>query len=219
MISVKQVFLVGEGKTELGSWANEPERQDDSSPGILKTLLRKVKETGWEIKAARRWKSVGKDSKVKPIRRYRTGIHLKPEEQTIRGACLLAKEKGCEIIAFSRDIDGDSDYNKNRKRDIESGILKVSEDYPEIKIIGGCARPTIEGWILAFAGVRGTETYSKDKANEKLAVKLSEQGFPSQSTQVLVEFMQSYNRADVAEDAICLIQWLDSAEKILKLHK
>jgi hypothetical protein len=71
--SEKRVFLAGEGESEIGSWANGPEYRDNNYPGVLETLLRKVKETGWTIEAARQWKSLRKDSKVKPIRRYQTG--------------------------------------------------------------------------------------------------------------------------------------------------
>jgi hypothetical protein len=209
--SAKRVFLAGEGSCELGSWSNEPAYQDDGSPGVLKTLLEKVKSTGWEIKGARRWKSIRGDSAVKPIRRYRTGVHLKPEEQTVRGACMLAKTNGCDVLAFTRDIDGDSDYNRNRKRDIESGIVRASAEYPSVKIIGGCARPAIEGWVLAFSGERGTEGFSKARAEEKL----SEKGIAPKNTGQMVAHIRKHNRTDVADDAVCLIRWLDTAGDIV----
>ena len=211
MTSAKRIFLAGEGPNELGSWAKGPEYQDASYPGVLETLMIKVKDSGWKIMAARQWKSIRNDSKVKPIRRYRAGIHLKPEEQAVRGACMLAKTKDCDVLAFSRDIDGDSDYNKKRKRDIEKGIERAAEEFPSVKIIGGCTVPAIEGWVLAFSGVRGTETFSKDKAEAML----SEKDISSKDTQAMVEFVQQHSRTDVAKDAHCLNEWLTTAAEIL----
>lgn len=207
----KRVYLAGEGFNELGSWAWEIPYQDGSIPGVLETLLKKVKDAGWQITYGKKWKD---------IRKYAADENLydsdmKGDEQSVYRAIFEANENGCHVLAFSRDIDGKKDYQIRRMSEIEKAISQGKTDFPTIGIIGGCARPAIEGWILAFSGVRGTEKFSKDKAEKMLLEKLSQKGITSQNTQGMVEFVVQYNRTDVADDAQCLNKWLNNAEEIL----
>jgi hypothetical protein len=79
---------------------------------------------------------------------------------------MLAKTHDCDVLAFSRDIDGDSDYNRNRKRDIESGILRASKEYPSIKIIGGCAMPCMKAGFSPFPALKELKAFpNKEPAN------------------------------------------------------
>lgn len=207
----KKVYLAGEGNNELGSWARGVPYQDGSTPGVLETLLKKVKDSGWQVVYGKKWKDIHK---------YKADENqdeddLKGDEQSVYRACLEAEENGFNILAFSRDIDGRQKTHLKRMSDMEKGLSRAQTDFPSIGIIGGCARPTIEGWVLAFSGVRRTETFSKDKANTMLIDKLSEKGITSQQTQDLVDFIKLYDRTGVADDAECLNLWLNKAKDIL----
>ena len=61
---------------------------------------------------------------------------------------LHAYEAGCEVVAFSRDRDSDPD----RDAAIERGIAAAKAAWPEMGVIGGIARPCIEGWVRARVG-------------------------------------------------------------------
>jgi hypothetical protein len=45
-MSEVQVFLGGEGRNELGSWAGEPAYQHDDEPGVIKALLLRTQPEG-----------------------------------------------------------------------------------------------------------------------------------------------------------------------------
>jgi len=196
---LKQIFLAGEGTNELGSWSREPEYRSPSVQGVLETLLRKTKESGWIIKDAICWKS---------IRKFKAGDHQSAEERNILGVCNKAKEKGCSIIAFSRDTDGDA----QRKIDLENGMKKAHEFFgSDLGIVGGIAIPCIEGWILAILGELRTEQYSKSKAITTLIAK----GIPKKCTEKMVARIAIADLDKISEDADGLRQWLRAAKKHL----
>ncbi len=41
--------------------------------------------------------------------------------------------------------------------------------FPLLEIIGGIARPALEGWLLALLGERDTDEMSRARANQRLA--------------------------------------------------
>jgi hypothetical protein len=197
---MKHIFLAGEGRNELGSWSKDPPYQDDSEPGVLKSLLQKITKDGWLIRNAVRWKN---------IRKFKAGDHLSPEERNVLGACLMARENDCPIFAFSRDTDGDT----QRQKDISKG-LQTSQKYwgSQIDIIGECAVPCIEGWILAVLGVLHTEKItSSSKALDSLKNKIGNEV----STERMVEIIVQTNPANRAQDAISLQNWLKTAKNVL----
>jgi hypothetical protein len=195
--SVKCVFLAGEGPNELGSWAEDPIYRKNY-PGVIETLMDKVKNTGWKITHAVKWKN---------IRKFKAGEHRSPEERNVLGACLLAKENNCNILAFSRD----SDCDDNRIRDINKGISDAVTIFSPLGILGGCAVPTLESWILALAGELRTEERSKPR----LLTILQEKGVNPKDTAQMVEFVKKLNLQSVAKDAHSLVEWIKTARKVL----
>jgi hypothetical protein len=195
--SEKRIFLAGEGKNELGSWSGEKAYQSDSQAGVLKALLQQKKPAGWKICGATQWKN---------IRKYKAGDHKKPEIRNILGACLMAREAGCDCIAFSRDTDG----CVIRQREIEQGILDARKAFSNLPgIIGACAIPVIEAWVIAVAGIQGTEKLSAISAKEKCRM------LGNQSTDEMVAFIGKCGLQKIPNDAYGLISWLTMAEKAL----
>jgi len=195
--SEKRVFLAGEGKNELGSWAAEKEYQSDSQAGVLKVLLHQKKPAGWKICGATQWKN---------IRKYKTGDHNEPEIRNIFGACQMARDAGCDCIAFSRDTDGSA----VRQREIEQGILDAPKAISNLPgLIGACAIPVIEAWVLAIADLQGTEKLSTVAAKEKC------KKMGNQSTDELVAFIEKSGITKIPSDAYGLNSWLALAEKTL----
>jgi hypothetical protein len=78
-----------------------------------------------------------------------------------------AYEAGCEVVAFSRDVDAEVDV---RASAIRRGIDDAQKLFPLVAIIGGPAIPAIESWILALLGVRDSETMSRERANRELTL-------------------------------------------------
>jgi hypothetical protein len=196
---MKRIFLSGEGATELGSWAKEPPYQDDSEPGVIKALLRKVKNEDWEISGAIKWAN---------IRKFRAGDHRSPEERNVLGACLRAKEKGCSIIAFTRDTDCDN----SRESEIKKGVKAARDIFgTDMKIIGGCAIPCIEGWVLAFSETRHTETFSTSGACDTLKSQFDGEFHTAR----MVECISESDISAIANDALSLKEWLETAKSLL----
>lgn len=193
------VFLMGEGANELGSRAGDPAYQSDDRPGVLHTLLRKVQPTGWQVRGARDWKS---------IRKFRVRSAPHEDARNVLGAALDAKEAGCEVLVFSRDLDKDP----ARKVAIEDAIRSVPstlESAPEI--IGGVAVPTLEGWILALLGESTTEELTPKQAEKALTTK----GLAPKDTEAMVRVVENADLRKIPSDASSLSQWLKQAEDVL----
>ena len=103
------------------------------------------------------------------IRKFRVGAVLRggTSHQDLRNVCglaLVAWEAGCEVMAFVRDVDAD-----DRRTDaIDAGMATAAELFPQLVMIGGVAKPALEGWILALRGVRDTDAMSRKRTLEKL---------------------------------------------------
>jgi hypothetical protein len=198
--SFKRVMLAGEGPNELGGWATEVAYRDTSYPGILEVLLLATEPHGWRVAEAKRWKD---------IKKYRAGEHRSAEHRNVLAVCLDAKEKGCQVVAFSRDSDGDSE----RKVRIEQGIQAAKALWgAHIGIVGGCAVPCVEGWVLAIQGVPHTEQSSRKKLRDRL----SRLGTSPKSTTEMVESIKRAGLANIANDARSLKSWLQSASVALE---
>jgi hypothetical protein len=196
----KKIFLAGEGKNELGSWAKEIEHRDGTQPGVLETIMRKVQPTGWNIKDSICWKN---------LRKYQAGSFSRNEKNNVVKVCHKAIEKGCSTVSFSRDLDG----VKLRQESIEAGIKESKEKWGnQLDIIGGCAVPCIEGWILAINGVTDTETMSRSKTEAKL----KEKGFNEMYTLQMVESINKAGIENIPSDAKNLNKWISSAKNVLQ---
>jgi hypothetical protein len=186
-----KVFLSGEGPNELGSRFGHRAYQSDDRPGVLHALLARVRASGWEVGGACEWKR---------IRKYRAGRFDHEDTRNVLGVALDAREAGCDVLAFSRDMDRDA----AREDAVEEGIRLVEG----IGVIGGVAKPTIEGWILALLQERRTEDMSPRRAEEKLV----ERGVPAKDGAGMVRVVEEAVLERIPEDAASLRRWLERAE-------
>ncbi|AUX40111.1 hypothetical protein SOCE26_015080 [Sorangium cellulosum] len=194
-----RIFLVGEGENELGSRAGAPAYQSDKRPGVLWTLLSRVLPAGWVVGGAREWKS---------IRKYQARGATHEDTRNVLGAALDAKEAGCDVLAFSRDIDRDP----ARREAIEEGIRRVASSIsapPEV--IGGVAVPALSGWILALLGEKATEELSPLRAQAMLAAK----GMMPDDGAALVRVAEDADLDAVPQDATSLAEWIARARAVL----
>ena len=142
-----KIFLAGEGKSELGGWSGHPCYHDgEAEPGLIETLLRRVKQDGWAVSNAICWKNIPK---------YRAAHSRQPAEAAnVLGLVLKARDAGCQVVAFSRDRDGDHD----REQDVQQGLERARKIFPDCPaIIGGMAVQKIESWVASLAGHRRAE--------------------------------------------------------------
>jgi hypothetical protein len=191
-----RVFLGGEGRNELGSWAREPVYQDDSESGVVKSLLLKVQDDGWNVVGGRTWKS---------IRKLRAHGPSPREEQNVRGLVLDALEVKAHLVAFVRDSDGDPRRSEQIGRAIEDAL----SDFPRVAAVGGAAVPVLEAWLLALLGETGTELISKAAAQKRLA----QRGVTSTSKMADAVFQASLE--GIPPDAKALRSWLAQAKSVL----
>jgi len=160
---VLKVFLGGEGNNDIGTRWYVPM---GDQPGVAEALLLRVRARGWRVAAALQWKS---------IRKYKAGAANQPtyhaDAHNVRGLVLHAYEEACEMLAFIRDIDGES----LRKREIDNalaslGELGLAKEYGyELAVVGGTPLPNLEGWILCLLGRPNTDQMSKARAARDLA--------------------------------------------------
>jgi hypothetical protein len=194
-----KVFLCGEGSNELGSRVGHRSYQNDERPGVIHVLLLRVQPNGWEVGGACEWKR---------IRKFRAGKADHEDTHNVLGAALDAKESGCHVLAFSRDLDKDT----ARKEAVEEGIRRAPATLANApEIIGGVAVPTLEGWILALLGVRRTE----DMAPKRAAETLAQHGVAPKDGTAMVRVVEESNLAQLPSDAASLRLWLSRAETIL----
>jgi hypothetical protein len=194
-----KVFLSGEGPNELGSRFAPRAFQSDDRPGVLHLLLERVQLDGWEVGGARDWKG---------IRKYTAGGARHADTHNVLGVAKDAKDAGCDVLSFSRDLDKDA----AREQAIEDGIALVPELLAGAPaVIGGVAKPTLEGWILALLGVRGTEALSPKRAEEALVGK----GVPRKDGAAMARVVEDADLAQIPPDATSLRTWLGRAEAVL----
>jgi hypothetical protein len=187
-----RVLLGGEGNNELGVWNGRAQQ----APGVLEALLRRVRADGWSVGGARQWKD---------IRKYRAGSHRTADQRNVLGLALEATERGCNVLAFSRDAD-----TATTDSDIADAVSFAATAFPTVAIIGRLAKPMVEGWILALSGDADTDKLSKPKANARIV----ELEIEHKSTAAYVAVVET---ADLAHGrrAPSLCAWLDTADAVL----
>lgn len=142
-----KVWLGGEGASEIG----DRDRPGGQRIGAVEALLRRVEPRGWEVEGATQWRH---------IRSYRLGVGIggnHNDRHRIAGIALAAYEAACEVVAFVRDVDAE----EQRADAIEAGLAAAQELFPLVQIIGGPAKPALEGWIAALLGCRESDTMSR----------------------------------------------------------
>lgn len=201
-----KVVLGGEGPNELGGRANPPPYQNDER-GVLEALLRRVRPDGWQVIDAISWKR---------IRKFRAGGHADAEERNVRGLVLEARERGADVVAFSRDCDGDGPQHRQRIDSVAAGIAWVQENFPDgPTVIGGVAVRMLESWVLAAVGEHRTEELRR----EGLAAALKRHQIAEKDTEVMVTRVEAANLSMLPPDAISLRRWLERASAVLASAK
>jgi hypothetical protein len=194
-----RVWLGGEGTSELGGRIDGRDRA-----GVIEALLLRLEPIGWVVGGARLWKH---------IRKYRVGSALRGDSshgdvQNVCGLALEASEAGCEVMAFVRDTDAEGD---RRATAIALGIEAATQKFPMVVVIGGVARPAIEGWILALRGLRDTDAMSRDRTIEQLkALKID-----VKTPEAYVEIVETADLGAIPPGCESLTDWLAIAQNRL----
>ena len=107
-------------------------------------------------------------------------------------------------MVFLRDEDGDSE----RVRGIERGLedARRSEPTEQLRLVGGIPTRSLESWILALCGVRGTEAMGRERLREEL----ERHGFDygRKNTAHYVDVVRHANLDRLPDDATRLHEWL-----------
>lgn len=154
---MRRVHLGGEGVTELGRPAPfDQTRVTEGEPGLLETVLEKRHDGAFQVSGTTVWKQLRK------YRAPRAGDHR--DTANVLKLCQRAIDAGAQVVAFSRDADGDDD----RVAAIREGIERATAAYPELRIVGATARPCIEAWVLWAVGRRASQGSVKDVVEREL---------------------------------------------------
>ncbi len=192
-----RVILAGEGKNELGGFAVEAAfRGDDPEPGVVEALLRRVRPDGWKVVDAILWKKMPK---------LQVGIGGRGEELNVRRAFHHAKKRGCEVFVFTRDRD--KVKFAHRESDIERAISALEGEGPAI--VGGVAIEKLESWLVAVAGILGSEVLRRPEEE------LAKLGVGEKNTAAMVRFVEETGLDGIPTDARSLRRWLDRASQVL----
>lgn len=150
-----KVWLGGDGPSEVGDRDRGGERV-----GALEALLRRVEPAGWRVAGATQWRM---------IRKFRVGAAVGNDThgdiRNVAGLVNEAYEAGCEVVAFARDVDAEP----ARVAVVSRAVAYAVALFPNVAVVGGCAVPALEGWILALVGVRDTEAMSRSRCTQLLA--------------------------------------------------
>jgi hypothetical protein len=159
-----KVFLGGEGNNDIGTRWQQPMGEQ---PGVVEALLLRVRPAGWRVAGAQSWKSIHK---------YRAGAARDlPSHGDVRntlGLVLKAYEHDCDLLVFVRDADND----EHREHAIRSALASIpalglaaeSHYGYELAVVGGVAKPKLEGWVLCLLGIAGTDAMSPARADREL---------------------------------------------------
>lgn len=135
-----KIYVAGEGRHEVGKWEESPERWSTSerTDGVLYELFVKSGRTG-EVIAGKNWRS---------IRKFKAGENATPEQKTLKGLALDAKEHGADLVLWARD----SDHQANREQELMPTQDELRTTHAgTLTICGGVVSPAIEAWMIALA--------------------------------------------------------------------
>ncbi|MGK3963714.1 hypothetical protein WMF38_06005 [Sorangium sp. So ce118] len=196
-----RVFLAGEGRNELGSRAGHPSYQSNVEVGILEALLARIRRDGWTVVGALQWKHLCK---------LRARGPSPTEAEQIERLILRAEEAEADIVAFSRDGD---DEGVARQEAILVGVQRARAGLSKpLAVVGEVALPSLEGWILALLGQRGTEDMTPARARREI----ENAGLVLKSTASMVRVVERCpDLGEVPDDAKGLIRWRDAAQAAL----
>ena len=152
-----KVLVVGEGNNELGVGDGYGNR----ARGVVEALLLRVCPEGWECSGKLPWRS---------IQKFRAGGARLADPghgdySNVLGLVLAAQEAAADAVAFSRDVDSDPD----REEAIAAALAWIHDESEWfVAVVGGVAKPALEGWMLALQGIAGTDAMSRSRAQERL---------------------------------------------------
>jgi hypothetical protein len=183
-----RVFFAGEGRTELGGWADsEPYREPVPRPGVLQHWAARVANIAITPVGGVCWKDI---PMLKP------GGHRGHEQRRVAALAVLGKENGAELVVFSRDRDRDLD----RAKTVDQGIEEANR-LGGARVTGGLAIEAIESWVLAAKGERHTEHHARPK--ERLA-----QVHGIADVESMVAAIGEADLGCLPDDALSLAEWI-----------
>jgi hypothetical protein len=164
-----KVLLGGEGATELGDWAREPQyRAQPPMPGVIEALLRRaISDADLQVVDGVLWTRIVK---------YRSGDHRRREKRNVLGLVLKAREAKCDAVVFARDRDGDED----REAEVEAALGEAATLLSAVNVAGGTANEKTEAWLLALLDDRECERHHAPE------VVLKDLGFPDVEAKVRI---------------------------------
>ncbi|TMQ07356.1 MAG: hypothetical protein E6J90_43685 [Deltaproteobacteria bacterium] len=152
------MWIVGEGNNELGAGDGHGKRHR----GVLEALLARMCDRGWGCSGKLPWNA---------IRKFRAGAARLADPGhgdylNVLGLVLAAHEDAADAVAFARDVDSDPD-----REEAVTAALAWIRDHSGwlVEVIGGVAKPALEGWILALRAVPGTDAMSRSRTKAHLA--------------------------------------------------
>lgn len=199
-----KVWIVGEGNNELGAGDGHGGRDR----GVLEALLTRVCDGGWECAGKQQWHAIQKFQ----AGGARLGAHSHGDYLHVLGLVLEAHENAADAVAFTRDLDSDLE----REDAVAAALTRIHAESWPIDVIGGVARPAIEGWILALCAVPRTDEMSRARTLAHLA----EHGIGAKST---ADYVDVVEQAELGEPrqfglpagAESLRAWLTTAHEVL----
>jgi hypothetical protein len=205
MTSPLRVFVCGEGRNELGSRSGAPAFQSDMEPGVIEALLRRARDTGWEIVGALNWKRLPK---------LRARGPSPDEGQQVARLMLMAQDDyQADVLAYIRDADDEKQPRCDAHR---QGKEEGAALTPSLNVVGEIAAPSIEGWLLAMLGVSKTEEMTVTKATHLL----KDRGIREKNTEDMVRVVETCpDLTKVPDDATGLRTWCSGARTALASHK
>lgn len=200
-----KIWIVGEGNNELGRYDRSGNRQR----GVLEALLARMCDGGWRCAGKTEWNFIQKFR----AGGARMGGPSHGDYLNVLGLVLAAYEEASDAVAFSRDVDSDPD----REAAVAAALAWIRDQSGwQIEVVGGVAKPAMEGWILALRGVPNTDAMSRRRAKEHLA----EQDIGLKSTD---HYVQAVEDAPLGESphfglppgTESLRAWLETAHAVL----
>jgi hypothetical protein len=200
MTRPKRVFLAGEGTNDIGSFAMSPERHDLKEAGVVGALLRKIRQSGWEIVGGIPWKHLHK---------VRAKGASRGEESNVMAAALRATDPDvdADVLVFVRDTDGDSE----RQEAIEQGLARAEATF-SLKIVGGVVDFVLETWILALKGETATEGARKGEVEQRAKAA----GFGDKNGFAMIAIVDAADLDAVPSDAMQLLSWITDVGSALR---
>ena len=199
-----RVWIVGEGNNELGAGDGHGGRDR----GVIEALLTRACDGGWECAGKQQWHAIQKFQ----AGGAHLGAHSHGDYLHVLGLVLEAHENAADAVAFTRDLDSDLE----REDAVTAALARIRAEIWPIDVIGGIAKPAIEGWILALRGMPRTDKMSRDRTLAQLA----EHGIGAKSTADYVDVVEQAELGEPDQFGLpsgseSLRAWLATAHEVL----